>query len=106
MTDEEFGQRMAAELVRYTKAEAVAAGRKREIEAAIGNTAGAAARHSMERQLEAVDAELAELGKRITATKAGRVRYDSIDHRDMLEPAYRNALIMEAGRRGVADRIT
>jgi hypothetical protein len=105
MSDEEFSRRMADEVARLTKAEDAAVNRKRQAEAAFSSAPDAASRHSTERQLEAADAELLEIGKRLTAARGGRIRYDSISPDDMLSPPGRNQLIMEAGRRGVADRI-
>ena len=105
MSDDDYYAALVGERERLRKAEEQTQARRREIESLLGQMPDGDARHKVERQLEQADRELAELGKRILAIRAGRVRYTQGDPIDMLSPKGRNQLIMEAGRRGLADGI-
>ena len=105
MSDDDYYAALVGERERLRKAEEQTQARRREIESLLGQMPDGDARHKVERQLEQADRELAELGKRILAIRAGRMRYTQGDPIDMLSPKGRNQLIMEAGRRRLTEPI-
>jgi hypothetical protein len=103
MTDDAFGEAMAAEIVRLGDQQAQALDEKARLEANIASTRMASLRVGLERQLAEVNARVERIRAAIVEAKHGRVTYDPFAMDQMLDHD-RFALVGEALRRGAARR--